>query len=394
MIIGPTIPPPLGVSRPSRRSRRPEACRDRTARRRPVDPAGLDEQRGDQAPGDEGADVGQDHVGQERAEPLDVDPGPSGRGVRGGHDTFLGRRSGERSGSGDRGRERCDPHHADLWLSLYLPHHGPGQDFKPTCSNPMPHRCARVGLDSSRPTHRGGDTMKALRFYAPEDVRLEDVPEPECGPGEIKLRVRNCSTCGTDVKIFHNGHQNLTPPRTIGHEIAGEVVEVGADVNATYGSTWAVGDRAQVIAAVPCGDCHECRKGWMAVCAEPDLGRLPVRRRLRRVHDRAAAGAQGRRPQQDPRQRRLRRGLGRRAVRLRHQRPGAARHRGGRHRRGLRRGPDRLHAHPHRPRRAPGRPGLPRRRQRRAAEDVGRRRRSPTRPSTAPRSTSSSGSWS
>ena len=77
--------------------------------------------------------------------------------------------------------------------------------------------------------------MKALRFYAPEDVRLEDVPEPECGPDEVKLRVKNCSTCGTDVKIFYNGHQNLTPPRIIGHEIAGEVVEVGADVNATYG---------------------------------------------------------------------------------------------------------------------------------------------------------------
>lgn len=108
--------------------------------------------------------------------------------------------------------------------------------------------------------------MKALRFYAPEDVRVEEVPEPVCGPDEIKLKVRNCSTCGTDVKILHNGHQNLTPPRITGHEIAGEVVEVGAEVNATYGSSWAVGDRAQVIAAVPCGDCHECRKGWMAVC--------------------------------------------------------------------------------------------------------------------------------
>ena len=108
--------------------------------------------------------------------------------------------------------------------------------------------------------------MKALRFYAPEDVRLEDVPEPECGPDEVKLRVKNCSTCGTDVKIFYNGHQNLTPPRITGHEIAGEVVEVGADVNATYGADWKVGDRAQVIAAVPCGDCYECNKGWMAVC--------------------------------------------------------------------------------------------------------------------------------
>ena len=108
--------------------------------------------------------------------------------------------------------------------------------------------------------------MKALRFYAPGDLRLEDVPEPVCGPDEIKLRVRNCSTCGTDVKIRNNGHQNLSPPRIIGHEIAGEVVEVGAEVNATYGSTWQPGDRAQVIAAVPCGDCHECRKGWMEVC--------------------------------------------------------------------------------------------------------------------------------
>jgi len=104
--------------------------------------------------------------------------------------------------------------------------------------------------------------MKALRFYAPEDVRLEDVPEPSCGPDEIKLRVRNCSTCGTDVKIFHNGHQNLSPPRILGHEVAGEVVEVGADVT----GDWKPGDRAQVIAAVPCGECHECRKGWMAVC--------------------------------------------------------------------------------------------------------------------------------
>ena len=103
--------------------------------------------------------------------------------------------------------------------------------------------------------------MKVLRFYAPEDVRIEDAPEPECGPDEVKLRVRNCSTCGTDVKIFHNGHQNLSPPRIIGHEVAGEVVEVGAEV-----SGWSVGDRAQVIAAVPCGECYECRKGWMAVC--------------------------------------------------------------------------------------------------------------------------------
>jgi L-iditol 2-dehydrogenase len=103
--------------------------------------------------------------------------------------------------------------------------------------------------------------MKVLRFYAPGDVRLEEAPVPQINADEVLLRVKNCSTCGTDVKIFHNGHQNITPPRVMGHEVAGEVAEVGANVTG-----WAIGDRAQVIAAVPCGDCYECRKGWMAIC--------------------------------------------------------------------------------------------------------------------------------
>ncbi len=104
--------------------------------------------------------------------------------------------------------------------------------------------------------------MKALRFYAPEDVRLVDVPEPVCGPDEVKIRVRNCSTCGTDVKIKKNGHVNITGETTLGHEVAGEVVEVGARALGGF----AVGDRVQCIAAVPCGECHECVKGWMEVC--------------------------------------------------------------------------------------------------------------------------------
>jgi L-iditol 2-dehydrogenase len=103
--------------------------------------------------------------------------------------------------------------------------------------------------------------MRAVRFYGPGDVRLEDVPEPAEGPGEVKLRVRNCSTCGTDVKIFRFGHHHIVPPRTMGHEIAGEVAEVGQGVDG-----WAPGDPAQVIAAIPCGRCAECRRGSMSVC--------------------------------------------------------------------------------------------------------------------------------
>jgi L-iditol 2-dehydrogenase len=103
--------------------------------------------------------------------------------------------------------------------------------------------------------------MKVARFYAPGDIRLEEAPEPNPGPDEVKIRVRQCSTCGTDVKIFNHGHHHLVPPRVIGHEIAGEVVEVGANV-----SGWAEGDRVQVIAAVPCGACAECTSGRMQVC--------------------------------------------------------------------------------------------------------------------------------
>jgi threonine dehydrogenase-like Zn-dependent dehydrogenase len=59
-----------------------------------------------------------------------------------------------------------------------------------------------------------------VRFHAPRDVRLEDAPEPTAGPGELVVRVRNCSVCGTDAKIWRSGHPNLRPPRVLGHEVA------------------------------------------------------------------------------------------------------------------------------------------------------------------------------
>lgn len=103
--------------------------------------------------------------------------------------------------------------------------------------------------------------MKVVRFHAPGDVRIEEIPEPSAGPGQVKIRVHNCSTCGTDVKILRFGHHHIVPPRVMGHEIAGEVVQVGPDV---WG--WRAGDRVQVIAAIPCGTCVDCQRGRMTVC--------------------------------------------------------------------------------------------------------------------------------
>jgi L-iditol 2-dehydrogenase len=103
--------------------------------------------------------------------------------------------------------------------------------------------------------------VKVVRFYAPGDVRIEEVNEPTPGPGDVLLRIRACSTCGTDVKIFRFGHHHIVPPRVMGHEIAGEIVAVGAEV-----AGWVPGDRVQVIAAIPCGQCPDCRRGRMTVC--------------------------------------------------------------------------------------------------------------------------------
>ncbi|WP_157247366.1 zinc-binding dehydrogenase [Nonomuraea typhae] len=91
--------------------------------------------------------------------------------------------------------------------------------------------------------------MKVARFHAPGDIRVEEAPMPE---GDLIIRVRNCSTCGTDNKIYRHGHHHLRPPRVMGHEIAGEVAGTG--------------ERVQVIAAIPCGRCAECRRGRMTVC--------------------------------------------------------------------------------------------------------------------------------
>jgi L-iditol 2-dehydrogenase len=103
--------------------------------------------------------------------------------------------------------------------------------------------------------------MRVVRFYAPEDVRVEDAPEPTARPGDLVIRVRNCSVCGTDAKIWRSGHPDLRPPRVLGHELAGQVAQV-----ADGAGGWSVGDRVQVIAAIPDGTCHECIHGWQTVC--------------------------------------------------------------------------------------------------------------------------------
>ena len=103
--------------------------------------------------------------------------------------------------------------------------------------------------------------MKAALFQGPGDLRVIDVDSPSAAPDELKIRVESCATCGTDAKIFGHGHPRLNPPQIIGHEIAGEIIEVGKDT-----SGYSVGDRVQIIAAVPCEECWACKAGKQGIC--------------------------------------------------------------------------------------------------------------------------------
>lgn len=103
--------------------------------------------------------------------------------------------------------------------------------------------------------------MKVARFEGPGNLSIVEAPKPTPGPKEILIKVKTCATCGTDAKIFKHGHPRLKPPQVIGHEISGEVVEIGGEIRG-----FELGERIQVIAAIPCGDCWLCKSNRMTIC--------------------------------------------------------------------------------------------------------------------------------
>jgi len=98
--------------------------------------------------------------------------------------------------------------------------------------------------------------VRALRFYGPGDLRLEAVPKPEPGPGEVLVGVEVALTDGTDAKTFRRGHPLLLAetPSPLGHEFAGVDVETGRRVVAAN--------------SAPCGECAACRRGEETLCED------------------------------------------------------------------------------------------------------------------------------
>lgn len=98
--------------------------------------------------------------------------------------------------------------------------------------------------------------MKAAIYEGIDRMSVKEIERPAPAAGEILLRVRACAVCGSDIRIFHSGNSRVTPPQTLGHEISGEVVEIGAGV-----TKFGPGDRVAVGADVPCGECYFCEAG-------------------------------------------------------------------------------------------------------------------------------------
>ena len=90
------------------------------------------------------------------------------------------------------------------------------------------------------------DTMQAAYMDGIENVQVREAPIPKPGPREALIKVHSCSVCGSDIKIYRYGNTRLHYPVIVGHEVAGEVVEVGEQVEAVR-----VGDRVAVGADVP-----------------------------------------------------------------------------------------------------------------------------------------------
>lgn len=105
--------------------------------------------------------------------------------------------------------------------------------------------------------------MKAVRYYAPLDIRYEEVGIKEPAEGEVLVKVEAALTCGTDVKTLRRGHPLLIKetPSGFGHEFSGTIAKLGEGVK-----DFEVGDRVVAANSAPCGNCFFCRKGEENLC--------------------------------------------------------------------------------------------------------------------------------
>ena len=109
------------------------------------------------------------------------------------------------------------------------------------------------------------EMMLAAVYYGPHDLRIKELPIPEIGHGEVLLRVISTGICGTDLRIYHGFHRKY-PPGTVripGHEVVGEVVKVGGQVDEIN-----AGEMVFLAPNLGCGHCRQCTSGRNNLCAD------------------------------------------------------------------------------------------------------------------------------
>lgn len=104
--------------------------------------------------------------------------------------------------------------------------------------------------------------MRAAVYLGPEKIELRIVPIPEPKAGELLIKVRAATTCGTDVKTYRRGHPKFPPPFIFGHEFGGDIVKVGEGVE-----RFREGMRATANVFAECGECFYCKHGQGNICA-------------------------------------------------------------------------------------------------------------------------------
>lgn len=105
--------------------------------------------------------------------------------------------------------------------------------------------------------------MRALVWHGKEDIRCDTVSDPQIEhPRDAIVKVTSCAICGSDLHLFHNFIPAMLPGDIMGHEMMGEVVEVGPGVNCHLKT----GDRVVVPFTIICGECDQCRRGNFSVC--------------------------------------------------------------------------------------------------------------------------------
>jgi L-iditol 2-dehydrogenase len=104
--------------------------------------------------------------------------------------------------------------------------------------------------------------MKAAVYEGKENIVIRDVAQPKLDDGEVLLKIHACSVCGTDLRTYRHGDAKIKPPRILGHEFCGEVVESRAGDSAKI----AVGDRVVMYIVLACGTCRYCKVGRPNLC--------------------------------------------------------------------------------------------------------------------------------